>query len=177
MTVARTASVALLMLVLSDSVASAHGVMRSSIPAAGSTVRREPESIKIRLTEAPGPGTTVRVNDGCDRDVAAAVRRTGDLLDVGIGEAEPGQWHIVFRVASAVDGHATRGGFVFTVRGRPRCGDLENTNVVSDALVGGGKDTRIANDSPDEQDRFPIVPFLIGTAVLAIALILRRSSG
>jgi methionine-rich copper-binding protein CopC len=162
---------------LIDSVASAHGVMRSSDPAAGSSVGRVPRNLMITLTEAAGPGTTLRVNDGCDRNVAEQVRREGEVLDVGIGEAEPGRWKVRFRVVSAVDGHATRGGFAFRVRGKAECSHDEKSDDNGDTQIGGGEDTQITPD-PGDEGGFPVVPFAIGSVVIVgLALLLRRLSG
>jgi copper resistance protein C len=178
MSVIRTLSIAILALGLATSVASAHGVMESSNPAAGSSVRRVPKTVSISLTESPGAGTTVNVNDGCDRNVVAQVRRAGDSLNIGIGKAEPGRWKVRFRVVSAVDGHSTRGNFRFKVQGKPDCRKPTRAEGTPEDQVGGGEDTQIANDLSDDEGDFPIVPFAIGSIVIVgAALLIRRAAG
>jgi methionine-rich copper-binding protein CopC len=175
--VARLIITALLVLAPGGSVASAHGVIESSNPAADSFVRRVPQNVEITLSEAPGPGTTVRLSDGCDRNVVDRVRREGEILEIGVGKAEPGRWRVRLRVVSAVDGHTTRGTFAFKVRGKPGCRHTL-PSVLPDDQVAGGEDTQIANDLQEDESDFPIVPFAIGSIVIvAIALLLRRFSG
>jgi methionine-rich copper-binding protein CopC len=159
------------------SIASAHGLMESSDPRANSTISRVPKSVSVALTEAPGPGTSATVTDGCKRNVEAGLRRAGNVLKIGIGDAEPGRWKVRFRVVSVVDGHATRGNFRFKVRGKADCRQPTPSDTPEDQ-VGGGEDTQIANDLQDDESDFPVVPFAIGSLVIVgVAFLIRSLSG
>jgi methionine-rich copper-binding protein CopC len=176
MRVTRTLSLVVLTLGLAGSGASAHGLLESSDPRAGSTVRTVPKSVSVALTEAPGPGTSAAVSDGCDRDVEAGLQREENVLKIGIGDAQPGRWKVRFRVVSAVDGHATRGNFGFKVRGKADCSQPTPDDSPEDQ-VGGGEDTQIANDQEDESE-FPVIPFAIGSLVIVgVAFLIRSLSG
>jgi methionine-rich copper-binding protein CopC len=178
MTVARTLCVALLVLAVADSVASAHGVLLSSSPLAGSSLDQVPENVAVSFSEAPGPGTAVQVSDGCDRNVASPALSQGAVVDIGIEEAEPGRWKVRFRVVSAVDGHSTRGNFAFKVRGNADCPPGERAEAWTEVQIGSGENTRIAGDAPPDDGGFPVIPFAIGSIVIvAVALLLRYAAG
>lgn len=124
----------------------------------------------LRLTEPPGPGSTMTVVDGCKRNVATRVKRSGSALVAVVKKAEPGRWHARFRGVSSVDGHTTRGGVRFVVRGKRDCTNEPETQV------GGGARTQIEAEAP-EGEGFPIVPIAVGSLILVGgALVLRRLS-
>jgi methionine-rich copper-binding protein CopC len=172
-----TLCVALLALLSASSIVSAHAVMESSNPVADSTVRRVPRNISITLTEPPAPGTTVHVIDGCSGNVASQLGSDGHVLDVGIGEAEPGPWSVYFRTISTIDGHTRSGDFNFTVRGKASCGGGNGSEDKPFVRL-GGEDAQIASDLPADGGGFPVIPFAIGSVVLVgIAVLLRYAMG
>ena len=160
-------------LLLAPVAARAHGDLESSKPPGGSTVGRVPGRVVLRLTEPPGPGSTMTVVDGCKRNVATRVVRSGSALIASVKKAEPGRWHARFRGVSSVDGHTTRGGVRFAVGGKRDC-----SKKTEDRLeIGGGDDTQIEAEAPDDQGGLPIVPIAVGSLILVgIALVLRRLS-
>jgi methionine-rich copper-binding protein CopC len=180
MRVTRTLGVVLLTLGLAGSegsVAWAHGLLESSDPRANSTVGGVPKTVSVALTEAPGPGTSATVSDGCDRNVEVGLQRARKVLEIAIGDAEPGRWEVRFRVISGVDGHATRGKFGFKVRGRADCRQPTPGDSPEDQ-IGGGEDTQIGNELQDDESDFPIVPFAIGSLVIVgVAFLIRSLSG
>lgn len=156
------------------SAAQAHGDLQSSDPAAGAEVQKTPRSISLTLTEPPGPGTTVRVVDGCRRNVAAAVKRSGSVVDVELADPQPGKWTVRYRSVSSVDGHAVKGSYRFAVKGQR--GSCTRKSSVEDE-VAGGEDTRIEPEDVEDTGSFPVIPFAIGSVVvIALAFILRRAT-
>ena len=166
----------LLVLVASGS-AVAHGVYTSSSPAQGDRVRQVPDEVRVALTEAPAQGSTMRVADGCGRNVAESVQQEGsDLVAVVGGEIapEPGNWKVTFRSISSVDGHAARDSFAFKVRGRRDCARDEGPTDEKTESPETSSQPPIAND---EGASFPWIPFGLGTIVLVVvALVARRAS-
>ncbi|HYI44000.1 MAG TPA: copper resistance CopC family protein [Actinomycetota bacterium] len=147
-----------------------HGDLQSSDPAADSVVRKAPKSVSITLSEGPGPGTQVRVADGCNRSLVVDQDRSGETITLGLKKGEPGTWDVRYKAISAVDGHTSRGTFAFKVKGKRDC-----SRPKPDTDIDGGEDTIIRSE--DQTDGgFPIVPFALGSlAIIGIALVLRRA--
>ena len=154
-----------------------HGELGSTDPAADSIVRKVPKVISITLTEPPGPGTTVRVSDGCHSHLDYGVSRSDGVLEATMGaneQGEPGRWQVRFKAVSAIDGHTTRGKFGFTVRGRRQCHPRKPKGADLNR-VGGGEGTIIKNPDPPDDGSFPIRLFVIGSLVLiGLAFAMRR---
>ena len=151
-----------------------HGEFESSTPAADSTVKKAPRVISVTLSEAPGPGTTIRVIDGCKKNVVTNVRTSGEVAKAALREGQPGNWQVRFRAVSAVDGHTTGDEFDFKVKGRPNCSPKKTQRTPE---VAGGEGTRIKNPNPPDESGFPIVPFAIGSvALVVVALMIRKST-
>ena len=114
-------------LLASGPAAAAHGALRSSEPAGGSSLERAPAAVTLRFTERPDPGlSTVRVLDSRGRVVAGGPARTvagrPEELRVPVAGLPAGGYTVAWRIVSAVDGHRTDGVFGFGVgpAGAPR---------------------------------------------------------
>jgi copper transport protein len=107
--------------------AAAHGVLKSSEPAGGSSLERAPAAVTLRFSERPVPDlSTVRVLDSGGRVVAGGpAKPVADQpleLRVPTTGLAAGSYTVTWRVVSAVDGHRTDGVFGFGVgpAGAPR---------------------------------------------------------
>lgn len=154
--------------------AAAHGDLHGTDPEPGSTLTKPPRSVSVTLTEAAGPGSTLKVSDGCTGSAGGRVELDGSRLVVKVPDGHPGDWVMRYRAVSRVDGHVTRGSVHFTVRGKRDCPGPDREEVETE--IGGGEDTRVANPNPpDVGGGFPVVPVAIGSGVLvALAFLLRR---
>lgn len=172
----RLAAVFSLVLVMSGT-AGAHGAYTSSSPAKGDLVKKVPREVTVTLSEAPAQGSTIRVTDGCGREVAEAVQLDGsDLIGVvgGAIAPEPGNWKVAFRSISSADGHTARDSFSFKVRGQRDCARQEGPTDEKTESPEISSKPPIAND---ESSSFPWIPFGLGTLVLiVVALVARRAS-
>jgi copper transport protein len=100
--------------------AAAHGSLRSSEPAGGSSLERAPATVTLRFSERPDPDlSTVRVLDSGGRVVAGGPVRpvAGRPLELQVPTAglAAGGYTVSWRIVSAVDGHRTDGVFAFGV--------------------------------------------------------------
>jgi methionine-rich copper-binding protein CopC len=153
-----------------------HGDYSSSDPPEGERVKKVPGRVSLTLTEPPGAGSTLKVVDGCRRNVAQTVSRSGSDLEARVANGEPGHWMMKYRAVSSVDGHLTRGAVHFSVAGKRDC-SREPSDPSPDDQIDGGADTRVANEDPPDEGGFPIVGLAIGTVVLVgLALMIRRST-
>lgn len=154
----------------------AHGEQRKTTPQDGSRVAKVPATIELDLTEPPGPGSTLKAFDGCNDKVQGEVAMSGETITLTPAGGEPGRWHVEWRSISSIDGHPTKGHWVFRVAGTRDCskpaGDGEDQ-------IGGGETTRVEGAPPeDDGGGFPIVPFAAGTVlVVGLAFVVRRASG
>jgi len=166
----------LLLVLMAPPTALAHGVFTASSPEKGGRVRQVPEVVRVTLTEAPAQGSTMRVVDGCGRNVAAAVSLEGPELVAAVGgeiQPEPGAWKVAFRSISSVDGHTARGSFGFKVAGQRDCARQEGPTDEESESPETSSQPPIANDEAS----FPWIPFGLGTLVLVVvALVARRAS-
>src|SRR5918996_820126 len=115
--------------------AAAHGSLRSSEPAGGSSLERAPAAVILHFSERPDPDlSTVRVLDSGGRVVAGGPARpvAGRPLELQVPTAglPAGGYTVSWRIVSAVGGHRTDGEFAFGVgaaatpplpAGRPGC--------------------------------------------------------
>ena len=100
--------------------ASAHALLQSADPAAGSTVATPPAAVTLTFGEAPDPRlSSVRVRDTGGQDVAAgpaqAVPGRPDQLRVSLKPLPDGVYSVSWRTVSAVDSHVAAGTFAFGV--------------------------------------------------------------
>lgn len=163
------------LLVVTATAASAHGVYTNSSPPKGERLGAVPDEVRVTLTEDPAHGSTIRVTDGCGRNVVEHVNLEGpDLVAVVGGHVapEPGAWRVSFRSISAVDGHPARGSFAFEVRGNRDCARDEGPVDEKTESPDTSSQPPIVND----ETSFPWMPFALGTLVLVVvALIARRA--
>jgi copper transport protein len=100
--------------------AAAHGSLRASEPAAGTSLAKPPHAVTLTFSEAPEPSlSSVRVLDAAGRVVAAGRpgRVPGRPLDLRLPlhDLDDGTYTVSWRTISAVDGHPTAGTFAFGV--------------------------------------------------------------
>lgn len=106
-------------LALLGGVAGAHANYIRSNPAADARLLRPPTEVRATFSEAPDPrGSRLEVFDTQGRAVDRGDTRASDEengLVVSLGEIGNGGYTVAWTVLSAVDGHTTRGSFVFAV--------------------------------------------------------------
>jgi copper transport protein len=103
---------------------SAHALLQSSDPAAGSTLGSAPSVITLTYGERPDPQlTSVKVLDSSGGDhVAGPIAALGDppnSIRVSVGPLPDGVYTVSWRTVSAVDGHVSAGSFAFGVGEAP----------------------------------------------------------
>ena len=132
----RPASVAFLALVVvlgalaslaSPGAVSAHALLRSSEPAAGSTLGSGPDAITLTFSETPDLRlTTVKVLDSAGGDhvagPVAAVAAPAASITIPIGKLGDGVYTVTWRTVSSVDGHISAGTFAFGIGTPPPSG-------------------------------------------------------
>jgi len=158
--------------------AHAHGDLLSSRPADGSTIRKPPEHVALHLAEEPAKRSVVTVTDGCARDVTGDIYAADQTLHALVAKkAQPGDWQVTYRVVSAEDGHLSKGGYTFTVKGNADCSaeTTGNEEGQEDEVAQGGG-APVGAPAPVGRE-FPIVAALIGGAiVVALAFAVRVAS-
>jgi copper transport protein len=134
---AALAALAGLWLLASGPAAAAHGALKSSEPAGGSSLERAPAAVTLRFSERPDPGlSTVRVLDSGGRVVAGGPAEpvAGRPLELRVPAAglAAGSYMVAWRIVSAVDGHRTDGVFGFGVgaAGVPRMAPSQSVAAV-----------------------------------------------
>jgi copper transport protein len=103
---------------------SAHALLQSSDPAAGSTLGSAPSVVTLTYGERPDERlTSVKVLDSIGTDhVSGPIEALSDppnSLRVPIGALPDGVYTVSWRTVSAVDGHIAAGSFVFGVGEAP----------------------------------------------------------
>jgi methionine-rich copper-binding protein CopC len=153
-----------------------HADLEETTPSVNSRVGKPPREVKLVLAEPPGPGSTLRVRDGCDSNVVEdVVASEGEsTLTAALLRGEPGRWRVRFESVSAVDGHLVRGGFQFRVAGKHRCKGNERKVARGPNRQGPSGGDAHGNEGGSG---VPVIPLALGTAALVgIALIARRST-
>jgi copper transport protein len=100
--------------------ASAHALLQSADPVAGSTVATAPAAVTLTFGETPDPRlSSVKVRDPGGQDEAAgpveAVSGRPDQLRVPVRPLSDGVYTVSWRTVSAVDSHVAAGSFAFGV--------------------------------------------------------------
>jgi copper transport protein len=140
------AALAVTLLSLGATAASAHALVRSSSPADGAILDQPPTQVTIEFTERPDPDLSiVHVLDSTGRQVeegaATPVPGSPASLGVGLKPIGKGVFTVTWRVVSKVDGHVTAGSFSFGVGVSP--GTTATTNAPStpspSPLAAGGR--------------------------------------
>jgi copper transport protein len=114
-------------LVASASAADAHALLKSSVPAAGTSVGQAPASVLLTFTEAPDPKlSSVSVIDSTGRTVsqgaAQPVPGNPNQLRIALSSVGNGAYTVNWRTVSKVDGHVTGSSFSFGVGETPPAG-------------------------------------------------------
>jgi methionine-rich copper-binding protein CopC len=161
-----------------------HGEEAVRNPEKGSTLAKAPAEVFVDLTEAPTPDAQMAVKDPCGKTVSGSPSVEGQRLVVPVDGGSPGNWVVSYSVVSSVDGHPTRGGWGFTVKGKKDCSTDKGAGTGNGKGNGNGEspDTEPAGDQAaddtDDGSSFPIVPVVAGTLALAgLALFIRSRSG
>jgi copper transport protein len=105
----------------------AHALLRSSDPAAGSTLGSPPLAVLLTFGETPDPRlTSVQVLDSGGSNHATgepeAVAEPPNSISIAVGAIPDGPYTVTWRTVSAVDGHVSAGSFVFGVGVAPPSG-------------------------------------------------------
>ena len=113
---------------------SAHALLHSSDPAAGSTLGSAPSAVTLSFGETPDARlTSVKVLDSSGNDhIAGPVEALGDppnSIRVPVGPLPDGVYTVSWRTVSAVDGHVSAGSFVFGVGEAPPSGPPDQTGA------------------------------------------------
>src|SRR5438445_5648906 len=103
--------------------ASAHALLKRSVPADGSTVSQAPRAIQLFFTEPPDPSLSiVSVLDATGKSVRGIGPpqpipgdRDGLRVSVPSGALPDGVYTITWRTVSKTDGHVTAGAIAFGV--------------------------------------------------------------
>ena len=98
----------------------AHALLQSSDPAAGSTVAAAPNVVTLTFGEAPDPAlSSVKVLDASGKVVSTgpSTGAAGNplVLQVPLGNVADGVYTVAWRTVSTVDGHTVAGSFAFGV--------------------------------------------------------------
>ena len=173
---------AVLLMVMGNSLAQAHGDLKSTIPAADSKLKKAPEHLIINFTEPPTKDSVVRVRDGCNFNIIDEVDFENSVAHVFVSDGQPGKWKVSYDVISAADGHRTGGSYGFEVTGKAVCSPQKgllspkktDQGQAPGPQAGGRGDDRGGRDDGS----FPVVPIALGgAAVIALALVARRVAG
>ncbi len=102
----------------------AHANLVRSDPPANSAQRTSPPRVQLFFSEAVEPGfSTIAVLDRAgaqsDRRDTRGIAGNAQGLEVSLNELRRGLYTVAWQVLSAVDGHVTKGSFVFTVGDAP----------------------------------------------------------
>jgi methionine-rich copper-binding protein CopC len=150
--------------------AAGHAELESSDPESGANLNSSPKVVTLTFTETPSKDGTLKVKDGCRRNVVESAKVVGRDIRLKIGSAEPGRWKVSFRLISAEDGHVTSGDFLLSVAGERDCS--RNDQDPTPPPIQG------ASDDGGDSSSFPWLAMGIGTAALVgLGLILRRVTG
>ena len=132
--------------------AAAHGNLKTSEPAAGSTVSQLPRVLRLDFTEAPELAFTRVILVGPDRDTLrlstlrfAPESHRAILADIPTAE-RAGTYTVIWQMAGA-DGHPMRGRFSFTVRSAGTTAHANDTTRVPGGEVAGHVSAR-GQDAP-----------------------------
>jgi methionine-rich copper-binding protein CopC len=98
-----------------------HAAYRESDPARGVTVTVAPPRVSADFTEPLTRDSTLQVVDPCGRRVDGDSDVDGERVTVDMSGDAAGTYQVRFRLISTVDGHPTRGGFVFTAQQGAAC--------------------------------------------------------
>ena len=110
-------ALALFLLLITASAASAHAFIDHAEPSVGSQIHRAPTQVKIWFTERLEPALSkAQVFDASglevDRRDTKLDQSDPSLLTVSLPELRPGKYKVIWRVV-AVDTHVTTGSFTF----------------------------------------------------------------
>jgi copper transport protein len=123
--IGRAASLAAALVLLVVPAANAHSGLASSEPPAGATLGASPDAVKLSFSERPQPSLseiTVRDKAGTAQQVGAPQPVANDplALSVPVSKLQRGVYTVGWRAVSAIDGHASSGGYAFGVNASPR---------------------------------------------------------
>ena len=140
--------------------ASAHDVLETTTPAAGSTVERMPQSVSLTFTEQPlSIGTQVVVTGPSGAVQQGAPTVAGRVVTQAISPSAPaGSYTVTYRVTSD-DGHPVSGTFGF----------LATTGLDGSTAAPGTTLQPRAEPAADDSTSFPFAAVLLtiaGTLVL-----------
>ncbi len=136
----------------------AHALLQSSAPVAGSTVAAAPSVVTLTFGEAPDPGlSSVKVLDASGKVVSSGPS-TGVAghpveLQVPLGKLRQGVYTVAWRTVSTVDGHTVAGSFAFGVGVAPGA---------------AGETATVAPTSPSASPAATLARFLLYAGLIAL---------
>lgn len=166
---------ALVFAVLCAGSAGAHGEIESTIPKAGSRLRKPPNHLIINFTEPPTKQAVIAVRDGCGRNIVEVVDIQDQVAHIFMAKGEPGKWRVRYDVVSALDGHKTSGGYSLSVTGEKDCSSDRNGGK-----AGAPPPAPLPGPNGDDEDgsSLPVLPIVLGSAaVIGLAVVARRAAG
>jgi copper transport protein len=103
---------------------SAHAALRLSDPIDGATLGETPVAVRLWFSERPEPALSdIRVVDGAGapHQIGRPEAASGDPLSlvIRVQPLDRGVYIVRWRIASAIDGHASAGAYAFGVRADP----------------------------------------------------------
>jgi len=147
-----------------------HGDLSSSKPENNGLLEAPPSAVVLNFAEEPSEAT-IRVTDGCRRNVVEDVDLAGSRATVSLASTrEPGHYRVRYRNVSSVDGHAISGRFAFHVLGKKNCrAETEEPDADGDQAA--------PPEAPGDDSSFPVVPVALGTVgVVGVALLVRLAT-
>ena len=141
--------------------ASAHDVLETTSPAAGSTVQRMPSSVSLTFTEAPlALGTQVVVTGPSGAMQQGAPTIDGRVVTQAIAPSAPaGSYTVTYRVTSD-DGHPVTGSFAF----------VATTGLDGSTAAPGTAVQQPAAPAADDSSSFPLAAVLLTIAGAVVLL-------
>lgn len=116
--------------------ASAHALVRTSVPADGALLDKAPSQVVITFTEPPDPRlSSIQVLDSNGASVTSGTSHIVDgkplVMDVPLDPIGRGVYTVTWRTVSKLDGHVTGNSFSFGVGVKPGATPHSPTTVVS----------------------------------------------
>lgn len=138
--------------------ASAHAAYKDSSPADGATVSAPPTEVWAEFTEPPesSEASRLEVYDPCGARVdSGGTQASGYRMTTAMTADKQGEYTVLFQVVSALDGHPTKGQFMFTSTGGEPCPGSEEEPEPSEPDPAPDNTSEASNDT-DQDEPFTV---------------------
>ena len=155
------ALIAMTVLLIGASTASAHSVVTGSNPADGAELAEGPEQVAISFNEVPQSQFATLNVVGPDGNLWSEgdPRIEGESVVVDVGELGPvGEYTVAYRVTSA-DGHPVSGTVAFTLT-------QEGSGTPGDAADASASGDAGSTDAGSDDGGVPLWPFLVAAGLV-----------